>query len=189
MNKTLIIGLSAIALATGGAAYAHNHGGGMKAADYEQGPVTRAEAQTRAAAMFKKMDANNDGVLTAADREARMAERRAKAFAAMDTDKNGQISRDEFMAYRQGGKDGAKGSGKGYGKGERGHHGGRMLAGMADADKDGRITQAEFVAAALARFDKADTNKDGTVSVEERKAMQEKMRGKWREAKREGTTN
>jgi Ca2+-binding EF-hand superfamily protein len=185
MNKTLIIGLSALALATGGAAYAHNHGGGMKGDGPAKGPVTRAEAQTHAVAMFKKMDANNDGVLTAADREARMAERRAKAFAAMDADKNGQISRDEFMAHRQGGNDGAK---KGYGMGMRGHHGGRMLAGMADADKDGRITQAEFVTAALARFDKADTNKDGTLSVEERKAMQEKMRGKWRESKRDEST-
>jgi hypothetical protein len=43
------------------------------------------------------------------------------------------------------------------------------MARMADADKDGTVTQAEFTTAALARFDRADANGDGTISGEERR--------------------
>ena len=42
------------------------------------------------------------------------------------------------------------------------------MARDADADSDGSITQAEFASAALARFDRVDANKDGTISAEER---------------------
>jgi hypothetical protein len=54
--------------------------------------------------------------------------------------------------------------------------GGAMLLGMADANKDGAVTQAEFTAGALAMFDKADANKDGTVSREEHRAARAAMR-------------
>lgn len=183
MTRRLLIGLSAIALAaTGGAALAHNHGGGMKADADGNGVVTRAEAEASAKKMFARMDADGNGMLTAADREARMAARRAEMFASMDTDRNGQISRDEFMAHRHEGKGDGKG---GHKMGMRGHGYGKMMTGMADANKDGSITQAEFVAAALARFDKADANKDGQVTAEERKAMYEQMRGKMREMKQD----
>ena len=59
------------------------------------------------------------------------------------------------------------------------------MAGMADANKDGAVTQAEFTAAALQRFDRADTNRDGTVTAEERRAarqaMRDEMRARWQE--------
>ena len=56
------------------------------------GVVTRAEAQTRAQAMFARMDANNDGKIDAADRAARMGQ----MFDSIDADKNGQISREDL---------------------------------------------------------------------------------------------
>ncbi|MCB2064242.1 MAG: EF-hand domain-containing protein [Novosphingobium sp.] len=193
MNKTLLVGLSALALVGGGtAALAAHHGGGMKADANGDGIVTRAEAQTGAAAMFAKMDANSDGVLNAADREARMKERRTKMFAAIDADGNGQISREEFMAHKhegkrgemRGDKDGMKG-GMGHKMGMRGHRGGKMMQ-MADANKDGSISKAEFTAAAMSRFDKTDANNDGKVTAEERQAAREQMRAKWREMKQGG---
>jgi Ca2+-binding EF-hand superfamily protein len=184
MNKSLIIGLSAMALATSGAAYAHNHGGDMMGDADGNGVMTRAEAQAGAAAMFAKMDANNDGALTPADREARMAEHRAQMFAMMDTDKNGQISRNEFMAHKHEGMRGDK-DGKGHKMGMRGRGGGMMMQ-KADANNDGRVTKAEFTAAAMTRFDRADANKDGQVTSDERKAMREEMRGKWRAMKQGG---
>lgn len=193
MNKTLLAGLSAMALVGGaGAAYAHNHGGGMKADANGDGIVTRAEAETGATERFAKMDANNDGVINAADREMRMNERRTKMFAMMDADNNGQISRDEFMAHKHegmrggmhGGKDGMK-EGKGHKMGMRGHRGGKMMQ-MADTNNDGAISKAEFTAAWMSRFDKADANNDGQVTAEERQAMREQMRAKWHEKKHGG---
>ncbi len=47
--------------------------------------------------------------------------------------------------------------------------GARMIV-MADKDKDGRITLAEAEAMALQHFDELDSNKDGQVTREERRA-------------------
>jgi Ca2+-binding EF-hand superfamily protein len=55
---------------------------------------------------------------------------------------------------------------------------------LADADKDGAITQAEFQAAALTRFDRLDADKDGTVTPEEAKAARDSRRQQW-QARRE----
>ena len=49
--------------------------------------------------------------------------------------------------------------------------------------KDGKVTEAEATAAALSRFDAADTNKDGTISDAERQAAREKMRAAWKAKK------
>ncbi|MBN8552285.1 MAG: EF-hand domain-containing protein [Caulobacterales bacterium] len=46
----------------------------------------------------------------------------------------------------------------------------------ADADGDSRISQAEFVAAAMQRFDSGDANRDGTVTAEEMRAGMEARR-------------
>lgn len=56
--------------------HGHHRGGGMRHADADRnGTVTRAEFDAQGAAMFTRMDANNDGRLTEADREARRAQR------------------------------------------------------------------------------------------------------------------
>jgi len=186
MKKSLIAGLSAIALATGGVAFAHSYGGGgMKADTDGNGQVSRAEAEAGAAARFARMDANNDGALTAADREARMTEHRSKMFTALDADKNGQISRDEFMTHKPEGMHAGMGHG-GHKMGMHGSRGGGMMMGMADSNKDGSVSKAEFTTAALARFDRTDTDKNGQVSPEERKAMHDQMRETWRSMKHGG---
>lgn len=118
-------------------------------------------------------------------------------FDRIDTDKNGQISRDEFTAHHQRGPGmrGGQGFGhgdhagmaKGDGAGKRwsrrgGHRGGMMgMARMADTDRDGAITQAEFAAAQAAHFDRVDANKDGSITKEERQAARQAMRQQWRE--------
>jgi len=61
-------------LAVSGAAIAHNHGAGHGPGHGDpmgDKTVTRAEAQTHAAAMFARMDVNKDGKIDAGDREAR----------------------------------------------------------------------------------------------------------------------
>lgn len=174
MKKNLIIGLSVttLALAGAGAAYA--------ATPVET--VTRAEAQAHAAEMFAQMDANKDGKLDAADRGAHQAAK----FAQLDSNKDGSLSREEFAAghhdRREPGarREGSEPMGRhhgGDGAGEGGSHGmGMMMLGMADANKDSAVTQAEFTAAHLQHFDMADTNKDGSLSAAERRTMRDKMR-------------
>jgi Ca2+-binding EF-hand superfamily protein len=55
-----------------------------------------------------------------------------------------------------------------------------------DTDKDGSVSKAELLAAQqkqLEMFDRADTNKDGKLSADERKAFHETMRAEHRAKK------
>lgn len=174
--------------------------GGAKADADGNGVLTRAEAQTNATAMFARMDANGDGKLDRSDRAAKRTEMQAKAFERFDANKDGQISKaewDQHAADRaakraergeqraEAGERGKRGPGMRGHRGKRGgHHG--MRGGMmmkADADGDKAISAAEFQTAALARFDAADANKDGQVTVDERQAQRAAMKAKraeWR---------
>ncbi|MCX7285111.1 MAG: EF-hand domain-containing protein [Novosphingobium sp.] len=159
--------------------------------------ITWTEAKAKSDTMWAKMDANKDGKLDKADREASMAQR----FAMIDTDKNGSISQAEFMAHHSAmkgpegmaaGPDGKPEAGregwKGRGKGRMGHHGmmGGMMGGgmrmmaMADTNKDGAVSRAEFDAGVKMHFDMADANKDGKITPEERRAAMKTMMGKMR---------
>ncbi|CAM3977674.1 EF-hand domain-containing protein [Novosphingobium lubricantis] len=188
--KTFKIAAAAAVMATAGVAmYAASPvmAQGMGA---ERGkPMTWADAKGMGDRMWERLDVNKDGKLDQADRTARMEQR----FKSIDTDGNGAISRDEFMAHhaqmgdrkhggaRMAGGDDAMGDhGKGHKRGrwgKGGMAGGHMLA-MADTNKDGAVSRAEFDAMAKAHFDKADANKDGTVTPEERRAMMKDMMGR-----------
>ncbi|TWI10556.1 hypothetical protein [Aerolutibacter ruishenii] len=48
---------------------------------------------------------------------------------------------------------------------------------MMDANKDGKVTRAEFDAGHAAMFARMDTNKDGTIDAAEMKAHQQSMMG------------
>ena len=164
MNK-LLVGL-ALAATTTGAAWAADHAAGhQRMAE----PLTRAQAEARAGQMFDRMDTNKDGRVDAADHAARQA----AMFDRIDADKNGQISREEFTAHHA-----AMGQRReGQRAGQRmGHHRGKHGGQHAMMGSDGAATRAEFTAAALARFDRMDANKDGQVTVEERRAARESMR-------------
>lgn len=180
MKKTLILALAATSLTAGGVAYAQET---QRGAD-----MTRSAAETRAATQFARMDANSDGVLNAADREARMRAR----FDAQDADGNGQLSFEEVQASREArgeareerrAERGTEGRG-GHRMGRRGMRGGGEMHGMmmdrADTDGDGAISQAEFNAGALARFERMDADSNGTVTAEERQAQRGERRGRHR---------
>lgn len=112
-----------------------------------------------------------------AEWQAKKAERQAGHFTAMDTDKNGSLSEAEFTAGHA-----MMREGKGERAGKRGHmgHGGKggMMMQNADTNADGAISQAEFAAAALTRFDGMDADKNGVVTKEERKAARAEWKGK-----------
>lgn len=190
MKKTLLIaGIATLAAAPLIAqGMQRREGRGMMAHE----PMTRIDVQTRVKTHFAEMDTNKDGAVTQAEidagRAAKRAERHGEMFTQMDTDKNGSISRVEFDAHHavkmqsgRGGMEGHRGMKHG-GHGKMGGMGGRMFT-MADANKDGKVTEAEATTTALAHFDKVDTDKDGTISDAEHQAAREKMRAEWKAKK------
>lgn len=151
----------------------------------EREPMTRAGVESLAGEAFSRLDVNGDGMLSPADREARFAEH----FARADSDGNGQLSLAEASAAREARRgetrerteDRARGEGR---KGREGRRAAHSLTGIvrsADADGDRQISQAEFSTAALARFDRADTDSDGTVTRRERRdALRDAFRSRKR---------
>ncbi len=177
--KTITKGLSlaALALTLTGAAYAAQVERGWNGPEANTS-VTRTEAQTKAEAMFARLDVNKDGKLDAADQAGRLAAK----FDAIDTDHNSSISREEFAVHHARHED-MKGLGDGIGgkdrSGMRGMHRGDhegMMMRMSDTNKDGAIAREEFVATGLKRFDMLDTDHNGTVTPAERKAGMARMR-------------
>ncbi|HEY0628125.1 MAG TPA: hypothetical protein VGD23_02240, partial [Sphingomicrobium sp.] len=160
--------------------------------------MTRSEAVALVREHFGRIDADRDGAITTAeatevhgkmrgDRKTHRIERRLKrdpneAFERLDADKNGAISREEFakgrenrlerrIVMREERKD-RKAAGEPHPRPFRMHRGGfgdRMIV-LADGNQDGRITLAEAAALALQHFDQMDSNKDGQVTREERRA-------------------
>lgn len=94
---------------------------------------------------LKAADANADGLLSRA--EAAALPRLAERFDQLDANQDGQVSFDELHA------------------GRRGKRGGMMKA--ADTDGDGKVSKAEMLARAEARFERADANKDGFITPDE----------------------
>ena len=151
------------------------------------GKIDAADREARQQARLERLDANDDGQLNRADREAR----RKQMFARVDADGDGGISFEEFNARRGAAGDGARAGGamrggsEGPRMGQRGMRGQvaapRGLGRAADADGNGAITQDEFTSALLARFDAVDADKDGTVTAVERKAQRDSMRERMRE--------
>lgn len=184
--------------------------------------MTRAEVVKHVGEMFARLDTNHDGYITKAEVEAlhakmmasmdkagdvekRLADRgvmvgdRGAIFDKLDTNHDGNISRQEFMAGKGQVReervmvmrgDGAMtmppidghpgmemhmkhmGGGMGMGMGSFG----MRLFEMADANHDGRVSLAEAQAAALAHFDKADLNHDGKITPDERGQMRQTIR-------------
>ncbi|MGB5078818.1 MAG: calcium-binding protein [Sphingorhabdus sp.] len=187
MSKTKIFsGLIAISLASA-ALYAAPS---LKADANGDKAVSKNEAMVAADAHFAKMDVNADGKLDQSDRVAMVR----KHFVEMDTDKSGSLNEAEFLAAHQsrmaqrndhremrmgrGQRDGSEHRGRGAHQGRHGgERGGMKMLEMADGNADMTVTKTEFRAAAEARFVKADTNGDGTISAEERKSQR---KGNWR---------
>jgi len=178
MNRYLIAGIAAAALAIPAFAIAQMH----------EGDMTRAQAEAKVLERFATLDLDKDGFVAANEMrpggEAMRPESNDEHFARMDTDKDGSISRSEFDAAHKGaprdhGMTGRHGGGHGKGMARV------AMFRMADTDRDGRVSQKEAVDGALRLFDKADTDRNGTVTAEERRTARQAMRAMWR-ARTEG---
>ena len=110
------------------------------------------------------IDSNNDGII--GDDEA--AAQVESVFAAMDGDDDGELTEDEYMSVRMG---------PGFGQGRNEERQKAMQErkkahfGEMDTDKNGKVSQAEFIAGGKARFQAADTDKDGKVTPWEFRAQ------------------
>lgn len=166
---------------------------------------TRAEVAAHVRTMFAKLDANHDGVIVKAEAEAAKASRgqwagkrtmrhdgpggqradHGATFERMDANRDGAVSRAEFDAahaqreQRRAARD-TDGDGRPDARGAR-HMGGMAglrgeLFGMADGNRDGRVTLQEATDAALRHFDMADVNRDGQLTPDERMEMHQRMR-------------
>lgn len=120
------------------------------------------EGQQRRGEMLERLkaaDTNADGLISQS--EAAALPRIANRFDQIDANRDGQVSFEELRAFHAS---------------HRGGHGKKMMK-MADTDKDGKVSRAEALAAAAARFDRADADKDGFITAEEMKSARHGHRG------------
>lgn len=160
------------------------------------GKVERAEVVAAQRSRFAALDGNKDGQITPEEmktfheqaREARTKEMAAKRFDALDADGNGQISEAEFSAGMKPGRAEAggghgparelrvRGPGGGFERqdGPRGQRGAPGARGGADGQAN--VSFEDFSSRALEAFDRADTNKDGSVTIKELQASRPNRR-------------
>ena len=127
--------------------------------------IPKAEVVANADKEFAEVDTNKDGKMSRTEIETfqravavEMATARNKAvFAALDADKNGQVSAAEFAKLNSGTPKVDPSN---------------VL--KIDTNKDGQVSLAEHRAATLATFTQFDTNKDGSLTAAEVKAARDK---------------
>ncbi len=129
----------------------------MMALDTDKdGRISRAEAAAgkgKLAVNFDKMDVNKDGYLDRADMQARMAQRRAEFFKGADTNRDGRVTRDEFIIEQ-----GARSAEHRAQWAKRAEAAGKQTP-MRQAP-----TEQQMIERAGKRFDQMDTNKDGALT-------------------------
>jgi len=195
MNKQTVTGAALLIIALGTAPAMAGGGKGrfMKHFDTNNdGSVNMAEFNAAATERFKRMDGDADGILSKDEfrsyMRARKDERKKKKFARMDTNNNGSVERDEYLAHKQAkaerkyarmDKDGNGSVSKEEFASckKRKHHKKRMFKRM-DKNGDEKITQKESLTAWSNWFKRIDANKDQIVTTDEVKAFRNKIHGK-----------
>lgn len=153
---------AAVLASSAAAAFAQTAAPPAKAAANSPQPVARQSYIATMDTEFRKIDADKDGKLTRNEIEGYQraisilqTQRRNQAmFARLDADRNGQLSPQEFAAVNSG---------------PPRINVAPVLA-EVDLNKDGIVTQVEYRAGKLVKFDRMDTDKDSVISVPELRA-------------------
>ena len=127
----------------------------------QSAPLPRAQFIAEMDGQFRKIDADKDGQLTRIEIEqfqkasivAAARARNRALFAALDTDKSGQISPAEFLRVPMNTPNANPAQILNF-----------------DTGRDGKVSLIEHRTATLANFDRLDTDKDGNVSPAEGRA-------------------
>lgn len=115
--------------------------------------AARAQAGKRdPAVLFAQTDANKDGKISRAEYVAA----RTARFGELDHNKDGAVSKADFPRAAANPQAAARLD---------------AIIGEADANKDGKVTRAELNKAPSPGFDRADTNHDGAVTAAELSAL------------------
>ena len=114
---------------------------------------------------------------------------------AADSDHDGNVSRAEFIAWRE--KQFAHMDRNGDGVLDAADHGdvdqqheamkarGDQMREKLDSNGDGKITKEEFVNSGTPMFDKADTDGNGVLDAKEMQAARDAMRAQWKEHRKQ----
>jgi Ca2+-binding EF-hand superfamily protein len=162
--------------------------------------VTRQQVIERTDQRFARLDVNNDGRATPEEARQAMQQRREQAagrrFERLDANRDGSISRAEFDQARSQLRErsGERRAERGGRRGMRGMHGPRRGAPRARGEagqrmfgEHGFVTREQMRERALARFDRLDANRDGTLTAAERQQGRQQMRERMQERRgREG---
>lgn len=128
----------------------------------------------RMQAFFSKMDANGDGAID----QGELMQARTAMFERLDLDVDGFVTEAEADEARAKAHEMAgQGSGHGFGQRKGGEHAGRMFEHL-DADGDGRVARAEFMAKPFHLLERADADGDGRVTQAELAAVRGKGFGR-----------
>lgn len=121
--------------------------------------ATSAAKGARLADQFRRADSDANGLLSRAEAE-RSAPRLAKAFDAVDTNHDGQISPEEVRAWRKASRTGRRAAPNRF----------DQIFAKADGDGDGALSRAEAqngLPRVAKKFDLIDRDHDGRVTREE----------------------
>ncbi len=196
---TFVTGAALFAIA--GAAIAQSGGGPRPDRNADQ---TRQQVIERTDQRFAALDANRDGRVTPEEMrqhgEQRRAQRSERMFDRLDANRDGNITREEWtqartqrgarMAERRAQAGQGERAGRPHGmRGMRGMRGGPGMRGDRHGARmfgeQGFVTQEQMRERALARFDRLDANRDGTVTAAERQQARQQMREQFRQRMQE----
>lgn len=176
MTRLTILAGSAL-LAVAGAAIAQPAPGPRGDRDAD---VTRQQVIERIDERFARLDLDRDGRVTPDEarqaHEQRRGERAGRLFERLDANRDGSVSRAEFDQARaqRAERRAERGERRGM-RMMRGHHR-RGMRGMRMFGEQGFVTAEQMRERALARFDRADANRDGTLTAAERRQAHEQRR-------------
>ncbi|MEL0658552.1 hypothetical protein V6255_05295 [Psychromonas arctica] len=131
----------------------------------KDGQISVVEATGKLAKHFDKIDADSNDLISEAEfaEMKKMREAKKPTFADFDKNNDGSISSAEFDAAK---------------KMKKGKHHHKVDFAKVDVNKDGKITKDEAKRGLLKRFDKIDSDANGSISTTEFAALEKMHKGK-----------